>query len=178
MASHADGVPAVASRVAAALFDRLPRDRLARLDMMFAAWSPGHGLELCRRSLLPLDRSAFAEIRNGVAPLITLPAPVLLARLAEEYVHAELCRAAMHAFAAENEARVQTLAAARSNIAAMLERLQARERQVRQDTITAEVVELGAATEGLRAGRTGKPRRSLDPPRHDGSVAPLIQFLK
>ncbi len=175
MAAHADGVPAVAGRVAAALFDRLPRDGLERLDMMFAAWSPGRGLELCRRSLLPLDRSAFAEVRNGIAPLITLPAAVLLARLAEEYVHAELCRAAMHAFAAENEARVQTLAAARSNITAMLDRLQARERRVRQDTITAEVVELGAATETLR-GVAPRPtpraarafaRRALplDPPR-------------
>ena len=46
--------------------------------------------------------------------------------------------------------RVQTLAAARSNITTMLGRLQARERRVRQDTITAEVVELGAATESLR----------------------------
>ncbi len=150
MASHADGIPAVAGRIAGALFDRLPRDGLERLDMMFAMWSPGRGLELCRRSLLPLDRHAFATVRNGIPPLITLPAPVLLARLAEEYVHAEICRAAMHAFVAENEVRVQTLAAARSNITTMLGRLQARERQVRQDTITAEVVELGAATESLR----------------------------
>jgi F-type H+-transporting ATPase subunit gamma len=164
MAAHADGVPAVAGRVAGALFERLPHDGLERLDMLYAAWTPGRGLEICRRSLLPLDRAAFAAVRDGVAPLTTLPLPVLLARLAEEYVHAELCRAAMHAFAAENEARVQTLAAARSNIGTMLEKLQARERRVRQDTITAEVVELGAATESLRGGKRKEGQGSaLDP---------------
>lgn len=157
MISHGDAVPALAGRIAGVLFDRVPRDGLERLDMIFAAWTPGRGAEVRRRALLPLDRGSFAAVRGGPAPLITLPAAALLSLLVEEYVHAELCRAAMHAFAAENEARVQTLAAARSNIKTMLEGLQGRERQIRQDTITAEVVELAAATEGLRRAGTAGP---------------------
>ena len=83
-------------------------------------------------------------------PLITLPASRLVARLAEEYVYAALCEAAMHAFAAENEARVAAMVRARRNMETMLERLQALERQVRQEEITAEVVELASGAGLLR----------------------------
>jgi F-type H+-transporting ATPase subunit gamma len=87
------------------------------------------------------------------APLITLPAADLVERLADEYVYAALCEAAMRAFAAENEARVAAMARARRNIDTMLEALTAQERQVRQDEITAEVVELASGAGLLREMR-------------------------
>ncbi|MBN9993922.1 F0F1 ATP synthase subunit gamma, partial [Listeria monocytogenes] len=56
------------------------------------------------------------------------------------------------AFAAENEARMATMAAAKTNIDARLQALEREERLTRQEEITAEVVELAA---GARArGRT------------------------
>jgi F-type H+-transporting ATPase subunit gamma len=72
----------------------------------------------------------------------------LLARLAEEYIFAELCEAALTAFAAENEARVAAMSSAKGNLENMRSDLQALERQIRQEEITAEVVELanGAST--------------------------------
>ena len=59
----------------------------------------------------------------------------------------------MRAFAAENEARVAAMVRARRNIETMLDRLRALERQVRQEEITAEVVELASGAGMLREMR-------------------------
>ena len=68
---------------------------------------------------------------------------VLLMRLAEEYVFAELCEALTLSVAAENEARMRAMTAAKSNVAKMLDELIARSRQLRQEEITNEIIELG-----------------------------------
>ena len=62
----------------------------------------------------------------------------------------KLCEAAIYAFEAENEARMAAMSAARSNIAEKLEELRARERQLRQEEITTEIVELAAGAEALK----------------------------
>ena len=144
MAPHVDGVKLLAIRLADALYDAMPGGGLRSVEVFFPTWAPGEGLAVERRSLLPLDPSRFGALPPGDAPLITLPAPELLARLAEEYVYAALCEAAMRAFSAENEARVAAMVRAKGNIETMLGALQARERQVRQEEITAEVVELAS----------------------------------
>ena len=95
----------------------------------------------------------FARPIENEAPLITLPPQVLLERLAAEYVFAQLCQAAMHAFEAENEARMLAMAAAKTNIESKLSRLSQRERRLRQEEITSEIVELAAGAEALLAGR-------------------------
>jgi F-type H+-transporting ATPase subunit gamma len=154
MASHVDGVKLLAMRLADALYDAMPVGGLTSVEVVFPTWTPGEGLAVERRSLLPLDPSHFAALPKGDAPLITLPARELVARLAEEYVYAVLCEAAMHAFSAENEARVAAMVRAKSNIETMLGALQARERQVRQEEITAEVVELAGGAGLLREMRT------------------------
>lgn len=159
MAAHVDGVKLLAVRLADALYAAVPDAAvpdggLRAVDMVFPVWAPGVGLGVERRSLLPLDPARFAALPRGDAPLITLPAAELVARLAEEYVYAALCEAAMRAFAAENEARVAAMVRARRNIDTMLETLRAQERQVRQEEITAEVVELASGA-GLLQGARG-----------------------
>jgi F-type H+-transporting ATPase subunit gamma len=146
MALHSDGAAAVAARICEALYARLSGAQLARVELVFPSWVPGTGLVARTRSLLPLDRQVFAEMPQADTPLTTLPSPVLLERLAEEYIYAQLCEAAIEAFVAENEARVVSMAAAKTNIERMLEELRAKERQVRQEEITAEVVELAGAS--------------------------------
>jgi F-type H+-transporting ATPase subunit gamma len=153
MAAHVDGVKLLAIRLADALYDAMPDGGLRSVDVFFPTWALGEGLAVERRSLLPLNRSRFGALAPGDAPLITLPAPQLLARLAEEYVYAALCEAAMRAFSAENEARVAAMVRAKGNIETMLGGLQARERQVRQEEITAEVVELASGAGLLRPAR-------------------------
>jgi F-type H+-transporting ATPase subunit gamma len=150
MASHVDGVKLLAVRLADALYDAVPDGGLQEIEMIFPTWIGGEGLAVERHSLLPLDPARFVALPRGDAPLITLPAGELVERLADEYVYAALCDAAMRAFAAENEARIAAMARARRNIDTMLETLTARERQVRQDEITAEVVELASGAGLLR----------------------------
>jgi F-type H+-transporting ATPase subunit gamma len=97
-----------------------------------------------RASLLTFDFGRFAVPLSCQPPLITLPPALLLARLADEYVFAELCEAALMAFAAEKEARVAAMLSAKENLEHMGSDLRALEREIRQDEITAEVVELAS----------------------------------
>ena len=87
------------------------------------------------------------------APLTTLAPQLLLERLAVEYVYAQLCEAAMHAFEAENAARMMSMASAKTNIKSKLTGLSQRERRLRQEEITTEIVELAAGAEALAKGR-------------------------
>ena len=82
---------------------------------------------------------------------LNLAPETLLSELAADYLHAQLCNAALHAFAAENEARMEAMAAARSQIERQLSALRATQRLVRQEEITAEIIELAA---GETASRT------------------------
>ncbi len=144
MVPHASLVPALAGRIAHALYGWLSEPAGHRVDVIVPTWSAAGGVAAKRRLLLPFDFRRFAVPASGQPPLTTLPPSVLLARLAEEYVFAELCEAALTAFAAENEARVATMLAAKGNLEQMRSDLQALERQIRQEEITAEVVELAS----------------------------------
>ena len=75
---------------------------------------------------------------------------ILLERLTAEYVYAQLSKAAMHAFEAENEARMLATASTRSNIDSKLKSLSQREQQLRQEEIITEIVESAAGAEGSR----------------------------
>jgi len=86
---------------------------------------------------------------------LNLAPGALIDELAADYLHAQLCNAALHAFAAENEARMEAMAAARNQIERQLSELQATQRHVRQEEITAEIIELAAGETASRAGRVG-----------------------
>ena len=70
-------------------------------------------------------------------------------------MHAQLCNTALHAFAAENEARMEAMASARSQIERQLSVLQASQRIVRQEEITAEIIELAAGETASRSDYAG-----------------------
>jgi F-type H+-transporting ATPase subunit gamma len=153
MVPHAGLVPALAGRIADALYDWLSDQAGRRVDVIVPTWSVGGGVVPERRSLLPFDFRRFAVAVSNQTPLITLPPAVLLARLAEEYVFTELCEAALTAFAAENEARVAAMLSAKGNLEHMTGELKAQERQIRQEEITAEVVELASGASASVASR-------------------------
>lgn len=153
MATHAGAVPQLADRLAEAIYERIEEDRLARIDIVFPKIADGGQIEVVRASLLPLDFARFSPPNRNQPPLVGLPPPVLLERLAAEYVYAQLCQSAMHAFAAENEARVLQMAAAKTNIETRLSGLADQERQLRQSEITTEIVELAAGAEALAHDR-------------------------
>ena len=104
-----------------------------------------------RRRLFPLDLAVFKTASEAPAPLTYLKPETLLAELTFAYMHAQLCNAALHAFAAENEARMEAMAAARNQIERQLSELQATQRHVRQEEITAEIIELAAGETASRS---------------------------
>ena len=103
-----------------------------------------------RRRLFPFDMAQFPRPTDANAPLLNLAPEALLSELTADYLHAQLCNAALHAFAAENEARMEAMAAARNQIERQLSALQATQRHVRQEEITAEIIELAAGETASR----------------------------
>lgn len=144
MAAHVDEAAGLADHIADALYDRLGAERTAEVTMVHSAPIAPGGAPLVERPLIPLDPARFPASRRSVLPLTTLPPALLLARLAEEYVFAELCEALVLSFAAENEARLQAMIAARHNVRETLDTLMASYRRIRQDEITNEIIELAA----------------------------------
>lgn len=152
MPSHSSGAPKLADQIAQALYARVAAGGVCQLDAAYSRWSAGVGLHVERRRLFPLDLSTFRTARPRPPPLSQLDPAALLSDLTAAYLHAELCQAALHAFAAENEARMEAMAGAHSQIERRLIDLEAAQRRVRQEEITAEIIELAA---GERASRSG-----------------------
>lgn len=153
MPSHSPGIPRLADRISDALYGRIAAGEIGRLDAVFSQWQPGQGIHVERRRLFPLDLSGFPVPANTRAPLVNLASETLLIGLTADYVHAQLCHAALHAFAAENEARMEAMAAARGQVERQLGELEAAQRIVRQEAITAEIIELAAGETASRTGR-------------------------
>ncbi len=149
MAAHADALPSFANRLADALYAYVASGAVAEVAVVFPRSVSGSGIQIDRHSLLPIDFRRFARPIERQAPLTTLAPQSLLERLAAEYVYAQLCEAAMLAFEAENEARMMAMTSAKTNIATKLNTLSMRERQLRQEEITTEIIELAAGSEGL-----------------------------
>jgi F-type H+-transporting ATPase subunit gamma len=143
--SHTPGIPKLADRITTAIYGAVAEGRIDGLDVLFTCWTSGRPA-LVRQRLFPIN---LADLTPTTAerPLMQLPEETLIAALGQDYFNAQVCRAALHAFAAENEARMQSMTSAGSQIARELETFQATLRRVRQEAITAEIIELstGAA---------------------------------
>jgi len=150
MAPRIDEAPLLADRIAGALYQRLGENRATRVTLIHGA-PESSGTKIVERSLIPLDLARFPPSPRLVAPLVTLPPEALIQSLAQEYVFAELCEAAVLSFAAENEVRMQAMIAARNNVQKSLEQLEAQHRQKRQEEITEEIIELVRPVPGGRA---------------------------
>ena len=155
MATRVEGIANLCIDIAAALYDIVSRQRTRVVEVVYPRWLPGEGLNIVCQSLLPLDERRFQTSRTSMPPLSTLLPDVLLADLAGEYVYASLCEAAIHAFAAESEARVAAMVRAHGKLQDMLLELHASEHRVRQDAITAELVELAGGQIGPQGVKGG-----------------------
>jgi F-type H+-transporting ATPase subunit gamma len=120
MVSHADEVAALADRLTGVLFQRLNAGRATRVTVIHATPNPSASVELVEQTLLSFDFRRFSNPSSTTSrqdpPLTTVAPQRLLARLAEEYIFAQLCEAIMLSFAAENEARMRAMIAARTNV--------------------------------------------------------------
>jgi F-type H+-transporting ATPase subunit gamma len=151
LSSHTHSIPKLADQITTAIYQAVADERMNRLDVIFTGWETGRPA-LVRRPLFPID---FAELPQATAerPLIQLPKDALVASMGQEYFNAQVCKAALHAFAAENEARMEAMSSAGTQIARELETFQATLRRVRQEAITAEIIELGTGAATARDRR-------------------------
>ncbi len=146
MAAHADEATALGDRLVEALYAQIEREGVSRA-MIVHAVSGRAGPDVVTRQLIPFAFERFSASSAPLPPLINLPLPELVGALAQEYVFAELCEAVMLSYEAENEARMMAMLSARTNVADRLAILQTQARLMRQQEITAEVVELAAGVE-------------------------------
>lgn len=147
MSAHLGGLVDVADRVAALL--ARAADQAAGLltaQVVSPRRTAGGGVEIVRRDLLPVDVD-LSDLGHDLPaarfePIMTLPRQELIADIAGEYVHARLYETAAESFVAANAASLEVLQAARSHMEDMLTALRRTENVLRQDEITAEVLEL------------------------------------
>lgn len=142
MATQVGAATDIASRVAETIYDTFLRGAATRVEVLFPLAAPDGRVTVERRRLLPLDLAAFRRSPGGERPLTYLPPTRLVELLVGEYFLAELARAALEAFAAENAERLRTMQSARSNIEHRLEDLHGDERRARQGSITEELLDV------------------------------------
>lgn len=149
MPSQSASIPKLSDQIARKVLDLVGTGQVTTMEVIYTS-IVGGGLHLVRRGLFPLDFTAFpANDSNG--PLTQLPSDQLLNSLSEEYLHARICKSTLHAFASENQARMVAMSSAYSQIKEELDQFQATLRRVRQEAITAEIIELGTGTKLAQA---------------------------
>jgi len=144
MPSRSASLPKFADRLLGAVF---AHGDLRPVSVVHAIWKRGQ-TAVQRSTLFPLPPATGTRAR--AAPLTNLPAADLAAGLGLDQLHAALTCAALHAFVAENEARMAAMSAASRQIEDELGILEALARRQRQEAITAEIIEIAA---GAMAGR-------------------------
>jgi F-type H+-transporting ATPase subunit gamma len=143
MATHIGGVPGVARRVADHLVD------VTTARIVFAAYRTGGQYEIEARDILPLDPALLQGMGPVEPPLHQLDPYILLERLSGEYLFAEVTRAIMESLASENGARLQVMSAADHNIGDKLETLGRQHNHLRQEAITAELLDVVTGAEAV-----------------------------
>lgn len=140
--SHSASIPRFADHLVQVVLDHLAKGKSSSLEVIHTVWRSG-APHIERKVLFPADPAPKSDAAVN-PPLTNLPVQVLLEDLGADYLHAQLCNAALHAFAAENEARMTVMTKAQAQIERELGMLEATERRVRQEAITAEIIEIAA----------------------------------
>jgi F-type H+-transporting ATPase subunit gamma len=115
--------------------------------VVFAEHEPPVAWEPRALRLFPPDVQTAEKSNDGVAPIHTLAPHVLVAKAIEEYAFAQIGWAVGEAFACEQAARFVAMDAARHHIEDKLGELRALERQLRQESITSEIIEIASGAE-------------------------------
>ena len=146
MIAHPGQAATLATRITEAIYQHLAAGAVTRVSVVHAVPDGATVGEIAIKHLVPFDYTRFRAPDHDVAPLITLPPGDLLARLAQEYVFAQIAEAVMLSFAAENAARMRAMIAAHDNVSQSLDDLVAQSRRLRQEEITDEIVELATGS--------------------------------
>jgi F-type H+-transporting ATPase subunit gamma len=143
MTTHVAGVPLLARKIA----ERIGAATRVRL---FTAQREVNkaGVRVRSRQVLPV-KLPTSGTRSSPPPLSQLKPRALLPELAGEYLLAEVNRALIEALAEENQIRLGVLTAANKNIMNKLEDLHRTEHTLRQETITAELLDVVVGAQAI-----------------------------
>jgi len=143
---------ATAQRLIEELFGAVAEARVGEIHLVFAEHRSPVGWDPRDLRLFPPDASA-AE-RSAAAdgpPIHTLEPRTLVVRAIEEYAFALVSWAVGSAFASERAARFVAMDAAHRHIDDKLSELRALERELRQETITSEILEIASGADSAEA---------------------------
>jgi F-type H+-transporting ATPase subunit gamma len=149
MASHVGGVREVAFSVAEEIA-RHADGRLTRVMLVYTRSSGGTTWRIVVETLLPFDLGRYVtQAPPRPSPFTYLEPKILVEKLVDELVFAELTRATVESFASESAARLHAMQSARGNIEDKLGELQRLEREGRQEEITTELLDIVIGAEAM-----------------------------
>ena len=151
--SSLEGIRARVPELAAHIFDAYQESGARRVFFVFNVFeSMGRFGPCVRRVVPPVPEELAAESARTFSydPLPTAPPRQLLEHLIEEYFFVELYRSLLESHASENGARLTAMTAAASNIDDRLDGLQREYQSLRQESITAELMDVVSGAEALR----------------------------
>lgn len=145
MTTHVQTIPLLARRITGEIADA------EEVRVAYCRRQGDGGLAVVEDQIVPVRRAAKPPSPNP--PLHHLEPMALLRAFAQEYLMAEIARALTEAFVGENATRLRVLSAADRNIGDKMEELQQQARQLRQETITAELLDIVIGAEAVAKGR-------------------------
>ena len=150
MATHIGGVGPAARRVAAELYRMFIAQTITSAEMLYMRETTANTTSLERLTLLPFETPSMAAHQATAPPLVNMQPRRLRDELAAEYMFAMLEGAAMESFTSENAVRFRTMQAAHENIDRKSAELNRLARRLRQEAVTAEILELIGGAEALK----------------------------
>lgn len=113
-----------------------------------------HAVEAVDRQLLPMDQDWLGQLREQpwpteMLPQFSCPADELLSHLVRQYLFGELYGALVDSLAAENATRLRAMQSAEKNVEERLDELSTRYHRERQNSITAELLDVITGSEAV-----------------------------
>ena len=149
MASHGPGVEPVARRIADEVYRCYGRHDVGQIDLLYPSTTGAVDARPERTTLLPFVPAKRSGQIVRRLPLSNEPAKSLFAAVVQEHVFAEITRAVMETLASVNRARLMAMQSAYDNLDRKARILRMRERRVRQEEITTELLDVVTGAEAI-----------------------------
>jgi len=150
MSSQVAGIDEVSLRLMERISLASGHRRIDRVTLVYMRVANGPAARAITETLLPFDVKSVPRA-GTLRPkaIFNLTAPVLLDGLVEELLFAQLAHAATESFASENTARLAAMQAATDNVTTKLDDLARIERELRQEEITTELLDVVTGAEAV-----------------------------
>lgn len=148
-----EGIRSQVPELASDVFDKFVEIGATGMFFIYNAYEGMGRFSETVKKVLPPSRDMLEDAgMDGFdyPPLLTAEPAVLLGSLIEEYFFIELYRAMFESHSSENGARLLAMTAAGSNIEERITELTGEFQAVRQDVITAELLDVVAGAEALK----------------------------